>query len=354
MDMSISSHAASAREQARRTDGRFGEQGHPDPGQVGIGGPADAEPTVLEQVLAVGDECVVPESEHGDGMVGELVVGRTRRGMYATGGPVVPTFTAVPEGADPDAYLDRWGGLASERAAEAYGGMARDSGDPGEPRIVFPTPLRPGTWTDQVVDEFRVSSPGFDQLEGDLAERPDGTTRFAARLADVLPEADLPDVADDPRVVEALGEGPDLSPSQRYMLNVLADPRNDPNGGPGDLAGRLALASSFDPRDAWSWHGVGRTLTRHASRRGIPGGLVADIDYDGEDRPSRFTVGVNHQGLGARIGVDENPAEVERRVHSAGLRGAVAAAELFDADWRSLRDRLDTQMPSWRDSAGRA
>lgn len=44
--MSISAHAASAREQARRTDGRFGEQGHADPG----GGIIDARDEALAQV----------------------------------------------------------------------------------------------------------------------------------------------------------------------------------------------------------------------------------------------------------------------------------------------------------------
>lgn len=331
--VTLNPHADAARESARRPDGRFGRQQHTDPGQLGL----DAE---------TGPH-VVPVTEHRDPLLGDVEFGVGRGGeAYVTGGPAVPAGEVVPDGADPGEYLGTWGGLVMDRASDAY------LGQPGGGRVMYRQPLG-----DDVADPDAIamlhSNRELLRLERDLGGRHGTVSVFARNLREELPEADLPDVSTRPDVLEALGDGPDLTDGQRYMLNVLLDPRNDPHGRKDP-----AMTDSLDDFDEWSadgesvpdWRQVGWRLERHAWRRGVDGGMVFDIAYDDGGDVAGYTVAVEHAGAGALITSSGNAAHLVDNT-GAGLRGAVEAAGLFDREWRQLRHRLDRTLPGWRGSA---
>lgn len=356
----INPQAAAAREGARQQSGRFGEQGHPDPGQISLAGPGDpAEPELLVDVLEPGDEIVVPVSEHGDETLGEVTVRRryghgvayTGGAVYAQGGPSVPIHEAVPDGADPDEYLDRWGGLVTERAAASYQGLAGSTGDPDEPRIEFVVDLPDDATTDTVTGALR-SHPGLARLQADLRPGPDGQTRFVRNLRDHLPEDDLPDMSDDPDVLEALGEGPELTANQRYMLNVLLDTRNDPAGRRRTAGDALDGFEYFNGEGPGDWGTAAGPLREHARRRGVAGGFEFDVARDDEGIADGYTVSVYHWGMRTHITSYEDGKYLHRGGYE-GLRGAVEAAEVIESDWVGLRNRLDREMPSWRERADR-
>lgn len=181
----ISGAVETARENARGTDGRFGQQHHSDPGQVGLGG---GQASLDYLGLAPGQTLDVPEAEHGDPDLGTVRIGRDADGTFwAEGGPDLDLDATAPFGADEREYLDRNFHRVAAHLHRMYGARA-DLADPDDPRrvrAVFRTRLDSRPDTSQVRDRLHEHT-GLDDLVEDVADRPG--TRYGSYLEAALRE----------------------------------------------------------------------------------------------------------------------------------------------------------------------
>lgn len=86
----------------------------------------------------------------------------------------------------------------------------------------------------------------------DSAGRFDGHIKTEGDATSALAN-DLPDILTDPRVIEALGEGPDLDEFDQGMLRILLDPDNDRGGNAFELEDILDQLDGFEAstEDLW-------------------------------------------------------------------------------------------------------